>query len=53
MSPTSTPIAITIAPTTIRSSGKGIDVAYARRVPTQTPIESSATWPSEIIPTRP
>ena len=23
------------------------------RVPTQQPIESSATWPSEIIPTRP
>ena len=34
-------------------SGKGIDVAYARRVPTQQPTESRATWPREIMPTLP
>ena len=28
-------------------------VPYARRAPIHTPTESSATWPSEIIPTRP
>jgi hypothetical protein len=36
-----------------RRSGNGRLVAYESRVPVQTPTMSSATWPSEIIPTRP
>ena len=51
--PTSTPIAHVIPPAASSSNGNGSPVAYARRVPIQQPIVSSATWPSEIIPARP
>ena len=47
------PISMTAMPTQSSKSGNGIEVAYARRVPIQQPSESSATWPSEISPTRP
>jgi hypothetical protein len=42
-----------MSPVTMSKIGNGIDVAYASRVPIQQPSESSAIWPSEIIPTRP
>ena len=51
--PTSVPSTIVIMPAMSRTSGNGIDVAYASLAATHAPSASTAICPSETSPTRP